>query len=201
MAAPRRPLRARPDRREFLIFVEGRVTEEEYLTHWHRRHRRTVNVEIHDFRGTPKALVDRASSAKVANERAERRGRGRAHDEVWCVFDVDEHPLLDEAIELAVRHKINVAISNPCIELWFLLHFEPQSAYIERGRAQSAAWQHLDCKKNLTEAALLSLEDGFEVARERAKRLDEKHRGDGTPLPANPSSGLWRLIETISAGR
>ena len=28
-------------------------------------------------------------------------------------------------------------------------------------------------------------------------RLDEKHRGDGTPAPGNPSSGVWRLVESI----
>ena len=198
MGAPRRPLSARPSRREFLVFVEGLVTEEDYLTHWHRRYRRSVSIEIHDFRGTPMALVERAAKAKQKNEKDERRGRGRAHDEVWCVFDVDEHPRLDEAVQLAAREGINLAISNPCIELWFLLHFQPQSAYIERSVAQRAAREHLGCKKGLTEAALAALEEGFEIARERAQRLEEKHRGDGTPPPGNPSSGLWRLVEELS---
>jgi hypothetical protein len=199
MAAPRRPLSGQPSRLEFLVFVEGLVTEEDYLTHWHRRYRRSASVEIHEFRGTPMALVEKASQAKATNERAERRGRGRAHDQVWCVFDVDEHPRLGEAIELAAQEDINLAISNPCIELWFLLHFEPQSAYIERAVAQRSARQHLGCEKGLTEAALVALEDGFEIARERAQRLEEKHRGDGTPPPGNPSSSLWRLIDKIVA--
>lgn len=199
MAAPRRPLPTRPSRRAFLVFVEGRVTEEDYLTHWHRRHRRGISVEIHEFRGTPMALVERAAETKAINERAERRGRGRAHDEVWCVFDVDEHPRLGEAVELAARSEINLAISNPCIELWFLLHFAPQSAYIERGAAQRAARDHLGCEKGLTEPALGALDEGFEIARERAQRLEEKHRGDGTQRPGNPSSDLWRLVDAIAA--
>ena len=116
MPGPRRTVAARPNRRELLVFAEGAVTEETYLKYWHRRFRGQVNVEIHEFHGTPLALVTRAAETKTTNERAERKGRGRAHDEVWCVFDVDEHPHLREAIELAAARGISLAISNPCIE-------------------------------------------------------------------------------------
>lgn len=199
MAPPRRTVSAQPNRQELLVFVEGAVTEEDYLKHWHRRFRRQVNVEIHEFHGTPFALVERAVEEKTRNEKAERRGRGRAHDEVWCVFDVDEHPHLSEAVDLASRHGIRLAISNPCIELWFLLHFSEQNAYIERSAAQRAAKAHLACDKSLTDSALGRLDAAFEVARSRAHRLEAKHRGDGTPEPGNPSSGLWRLVDVISA--
>lgn len=200
MAPPRRTVSAQPSRQELLVFVEGAVTEEDYLKHWHRRFRRQVNVEIHEFHGTPMALVERAAEEKARNEKAEKRGRGRAHDEVWCVFDVDEHPHLAGALELASRNGIRLAISNPCIELWFLLHFSEQNAYIERSAAQRTAKTHLACAKNLTDSALQKLDAGFEIAKIRAQRLDEKHRGDGTPEPGNPSSGLWRLVDVISAG-
>jgi hypothetical protein len=183
-----------------LVFVEGEVTEEDYLKHWHRRFRRQINIEIHEFHGTPMALVERAVEEKTTNEKAEKRGRGRAHDEVWCVFDVDEHPYLSGALELAARNGINLAVSNPCIELWFLLHFSEQSAYIERFAAQRAAKAHLDSGKSLTDSALQRLDAGFEIAKGRAQRLEEKHHGDGTPAPGNPSSGLWRLVDVISLG-
>ena len=68
------------------------------------------------------ALVERAIRARAAELRDERRGRGKASDEVWCMFDFDVHPQVPEAIELARRNEINMAASNPCVELWFLLH-------------------------------------------------------------------------------
>jgi hypothetical protein len=71
-----------------------------------------------------------------------RRGRGRPHDQVWCVFDRDEHPNFAKAIDLADRHGINLAISNPCLELWVILHFEDQTAYLERQTAQDRAEEH-----------------------------------------------------------
>ncbi|HET9153580.1 MAG TPA: RloB family protein [Solirubrobacterales bacterium] len=184
-------------RRSLLVFVEGAVTEEEYLNHIRRAHRETVTVQFGDPRGTPMALVKAAVAAKKESDRDSKRRRGRAYDEVWCVFDVDEHPFLEDAISLASDHGVNLAISSPCVELWFILHFADQSAYIERHDAQRVAESHLGCRKSLTPAALSMLEPRYEEAKSRAQALEAKHKGDGTPTPANPSSGVWQIVESI----
>lgn len=196
MAAPRRKVAAGPKRRDILVFAEGAVTEEIYLIFWKRRFKRRVNIEIHELHGTPLSLVKKAVEVKTENERAARR-KGKAHDEVWCVFDVDEHPYLRETMQLAAAHDIKLAISNPCIELWFLLHFVDQTAFIERHKAQREATAALGCKKNLTDKALDLLEENFETAKARARALDAKHLGDATPAPGNPSSGVWKLVDAI----
>lgn len=49
-------------------------------------------------------------------------------DEIWCVFDVDEFPDVEEAVAKAKRLKIEIAVSNLCFELWLLLHFNPVTA-------------------------------------------------------------------------
>jgi len=174
------------------------MTEEAYLLLWARRMRRRALVEIPKFRGTPLSLVENAVAAKTAEEREDRRGRGQMHDEYWCVFDVDTHPHLPEAIELARSHGIKLAISNPCIELWFLLHFAEQTAYIGSRQARRLARGHIGAAKGMTPDVLDTLGELFDTARRRALRLDEKHRGDGTPAPGNPSSGMWELIESIT---
>lgn len=179
------------------MLVEGAVTEEAYLLLWKRRLRRRALVDIPDFRGTPMALVEKAVELKKAEEKDDRRGRGPMHDEYWCVFDVDTHPYLREARELADAHGIQLAISNPCIELWFLLHFAEQTAYIECDQASRLVKPETGPGKGLSPDALEALGDRFEIARERARRLEDKHHGDGTPAPGNPSSGMWRLIDSI----
>jgi hypothetical protein len=181
-----------------LVLVEGQVTEEGYLLFWRRRARRHTLVEIHEFHGTPMSLVEKAVEVKTEEERHEKRDRGRAHDEIWCVFDVDEHPHLEQASAVAAANDINLAISNPCIELWFLLHFADQTAYIDRRAAQREAKAHLKCSKDLDDRALDLLAENFTLARERAQRLDEKHRDDGTLAPGNPSSGAWRVVDSIA---
>lgn len=179
------------------MFVEGKRTEEQYLKHWHRIHRDRVLVTVDDFRGEPLSLVQHARAAANREAREARRGRGRAHDEVWCVFDRDEHERFAEAVRLAADAGINLAISNPCIELWFLLHFQDQTAYIHRQDAQRISRELLQCSKVLTVDALGALETRYEDAVERAGSLENKHKGDGSEHSANPSSSVWRLIEVI----
>jgi hypothetical protein len=113
------------------------------------------------------------------------------------MFDRDEHPNFDRAIDLANRHGINLAISNPCIELWFILHFEDHAAFIKRQKAQDRSEALLGCSKALSESALSALAERYDQARRRAVKLDEKHEGDGSSPGTNPSSGVWRLIDVI----
>jgi hypothetical protein len=64
-------------------------------------------------------------------------------EEVWCVFDIDEHPLIPEAKDQARANGIEMAISNPCFELWALLHFQDQRAHIEQGKVQQSRRQRM----------------------------------------------------------
>jgi hypothetical protein len=197
VGVPRRKLTTAQPPRSLLAFVEGKMTEEAYLLVWARHARVQTLVDIDPFRGTPMPLVERAVQAKNAEEREHRRRRGRAHDEYWCVFDVNAHPHIPEAIALARANGIRLAISNPCIELWFLLHFAEQTAYVDRRQASRLAKRYTAGGKGLTPDTLETLRESFDIARERAIRLEEKHRGDGTLAPGNPSSGVWRLVDSI----
>jgi hypothetical protein len=196
---PSRRVSNSPPRRQILVFVEGLKTEERYLVDWYRRNRDHVIVIIDQFRGGPLELVRRASEARRIGAREERRGKGRAYDEIWCMFDIDEHPNVPEAIDLARRNDIRLAISNPCLELWFILHFEDQTAWIHRHDAQHRSEHLLGCTKVLTDGALRLLFEHHEAAAQRARGLDEKHEIDGSPPGENPSSGAWRLTESIAA--
>jgi len=192
---------AQSTRRTLYVFTEGTKTEVLYLQHWYRLCRERVIVEIDDFHGVPLDLVRAACARKRADQREAKRGRGSAFDEYWCMFDVDEFPNLPETYRLAADNQINITVSNPCVELWFLLHFQNQTAALERGLAQTLAKKHLSCEKALTPRALEQLTDRYDVARDRAQKLDTKHEGDGSPPRSNPSSGVWRLIESIQGHR
>ena len=156
-------------------------------------------VTIDDFHGAPLSLVDRAADAKRGEAREEKKGHGRAHDEVWCVFDRDQHPNVPEALDKAAANGIGVVLSNPCIELWFVLHFADQAAHIERGDAQRLSRQLLGCDKVLTGPALAALSARYDDAKQRAQQLDVKHAGDGSPPRSNPSSNMWELVDRIRA--
>jgi RloB-like protein len=143
------------------------------------------------------SLVQEAAARRAADLQAARRGRGDAYTEYWCVFDIDEHPYVARALELATASGISVSVTNPCIELWFLLHFQEQNAAIDRHDAQRRASDYLSSGKTPTSAALAALARHYEEARRRAQALDRKHDLDGSPPRSNSSSEVWRLIERI----
>jgi hypothetical protein len=197
---PKRRVSGKAKRRSVLVFTEGKKTEPVYLTHWNRAYREKIIVTIDDFHGAPLSLVQQAAARRTADVKEARRGRGDAYSEYWCVFDIDEHPNVGRALELAASSGVSVSVSNPCVELWFLLHFQEQNAAIERHEAQRKAAEYLSRGKTPTSAALAALFSQYEDARRRAQTLDRKHELDGSPPRSNPSSNAWRLIETIRQG-
>jgi hypothetical protein len=114
------------------------VTEPSYFNAVRRAERGIIDLEIVPG-GVPKTVVERAVQLRNrAEQEAKRRGdEYLRYDYVWCVFDVDEHPFVPEAKQQAHDNRIDLAVSNPCFELWFLLHFQDQTAHIERARLQS----------------------------------------------------------------
>jgi RloB-like protein len=156
-----------------------------------------VRVRVDEFHGEPAQLVERAEGAKKGQLREARQGGGRPYDEIWCVFDDDRRPNLTEAIRRAAQGGINIAVSSPCIELWFILHYQDQTAHIEPKQAQALSKQLLKCSKTVTEQAFEALANRYDDAVKRAQYLDRKHEGDGSPPHTNPSSEVWKLVERI----
>lgn len=183
---------------QLMVYAEGEKTEPIYLTHWHRLYRDRVIVTIAPHKETtPYELVERAAAQRSSDLREEKRGRGDAFNEYWCIFDVDEHPKISDALEFAAANNVNIAMSSPCIELWFIIHFNPQTAYIERQDAQRKAKEYLGCGKVLSTAALGLLVDNYEIARNRSQGLTRKHQDDGSPAPWNPDTDVWKLVDKI----
>lgn len=184
-----------------VVVAEGSKTEPQYFSLIRPRCRvALIELEVVDEPATdPRSLVRRACAIKSNGEREYRRTRdpNSLIDEVWCVFDVDAHQYLQEACTQANDNGVHLAISNPSFEIWLLLHFQAQTAYIERGAARKSVEQYIrGYNKVLT--SLDPLENLFESAKARAIALEKKHLGDRTRFPDdNPSSGVWRLVDAI----
>ena len=179
-----------------MVFTEGEKTEASYLEYWARLNRADINVDISNQHGVPWSLVNWAARRR-REERRYTRGSRRG-TEYWCVFDVYSHSRVPDSIEMARANDIHLAVSNPCIELWFILHFGGQDAHIERHDAQRRSRQVLEWDKKALPGELLEvLADRYDDARRRAQKLDEKHYGDGRRPRSNPSSEIWKLVDRI----
>lgn len=192
----RRPAFREP-RRRILVVCEGEVTEPKYFRGLRRSFRNAaVEIEIDDQHGTPKTLVEHAARRKkqAAREAARQKDTFLAYDEVWCVCDVDDHPLLADAKQQARDNGISLAISNPCFELWALLHFHRQTAAEPRQRIRQLLKAHIpDYDKELPTPRLIPL---LEQAMERARHLEHLAELAGVP-GKNPSTGVHLLVERI----
>jgi hypothetical protein len=158
-----------------------------------------VTLEISEIHGVPLTLVTAAVKAMKAGAADQRRGRGTSWDGIWCVFDQDDHPNIPQALDLARRTGINVAFSNPCIELWFLLHDRDQWSAIDRFEARRLSIERFGFDKRPSPSGLDALVEHHEDAVRRAAQLDAKHQGDGSPPHSNPSTTVGGLIESMRA--
>jgi RloB-like protein len=176
-----------------LIICEGTKTEPGYFQDFRYRYRRAVEVDLVSG-GVPRTLVARAVEMRQNADRAAGKDENERYDEVWCVFDIDDHPQVDDAKQQARDNEIKLAISNPCFELWVLLHFQDQRAHISRGKLRTECRKHLPAyEKEIPTETLGPLHD---QAVTRARDLDAWQREQGRQ-GANPSTGVYKLTQTI----
>jgi RloB-like protein len=184
--------------RSIYVFSEGENPETQYIQAWARRYRTQVTVIIDQRFGlAPKTMAQTAVDYKRQAQRDDQRGRGRPPDEIWCVFDVDDHPALHEAVQQASDNGIRVALSAPCIELFMILHVYDQRSHISTNEATHKAKALLGCGKKLTSTVTDQLVSSYDIARQRAISLDQTHADNDVPFPANPASGMYGLIDSI----
>lgn len=196
---PRRKPHREPKRR-LLVVCEGQRTEPQYVKGYERMVRNaTVEVQISSERGEPKKVVEIAKAQKALAV-AEARQQGDAwldFDEVWCVFDRDDHERFHDALQMARDNGVELAVSNPCVELWLLLHFRDSPGARHRDDLQRMLREdHLPgYDKNLDFDALAA---GVPAASARARRLAADAEALGDDPYKNPTTGFYRLTDSIA---
>lgn len=197
----RRPARAETSvepRRRILVVSEGAVTERQYLQEFKKHCRNPlVSMDFEGAAGVPVTLVNRAKELKRAAEddASRERDANLGFDEVWCVFDVDEHPHIPDARQMATANGLRLAMSNPCFELWLLLHFRDSPGLQHRHEIQRLlATEMPGVKPKHIEFARLI--PGYEEAHRRATRL-ERERSSKMNDTSEPFTEVVQLIDSI----
>lgn len=187
-----------------IVACEGAETERLYFTairaHLHASRKDIVIVE---HQGTDPLTIVKSAVDAVERERVWAKG-----DTGWAVFDGDEHrekleqrTNWERAMALAERHSIRVVVSNPCFELWYLLHFQDQNSSIHRVAANHALKTHLPTyDKSTCIFEKLHTEGPHPLtanAIRRAKVLHENNLHNQVPLWTNPSTRVFELVERL----
>ncbi len=198
---PRKPARRPPflrPKKRLLVLCEGENTERQYIEGFAKKHRESlVHVKIADETGVPKTLVQEAKRLRknAADAAARERDKNLLFDQVWCVFDLDEHPDVPAAMTMAQANKIEIALSIPCFELWLVLHFRDSPGMIHRHAAQSMLKKFISGYNKSVDYEYCH--DGYPDAVKRAERLEALAKDANDPW-MNPTTGVHRLTKVIS---
>jgi hypothetical protein len=189
--------------KKILIACEGMQTEPKYFN----AIRKDLRLSEEQIEVIPHSGTDPLSVVNAVLEARKDKKRERTwfddQDSAWAVFDGDEHiannrPNWCQAIQIAKSQKINLAITNPSIEFWYLIHFQDHSAIIARDKAKERLKQHIpnydkarcyypDPPKELTEQAIA-----------KATKLDDLAKQNQLPDYSNPCcSGISQLVEML----
>lgn len=128
-------------------------------------------------------------------------------DIALAIFDTDveqsKQSQVDSAITQAYKSNIQVIMSAPCFEIWFLLHFRysTHQYYSSDEAVDELKKKYIDTyNKNLQVYDMLR--GNQEIAIENAKKLEKYHNDLGLrekDVKRNPSTEVYKLIEYIRA--
>ena len=184
-----------------LIVCEGKQTEPNYFNKFRERllalkKNRTEDIVIDILPAKHPAAKHVFDDARQKKESITPR-----YSEVWCVFDKDKNidDLYNQLIaKRAKEESIHIAYSNPCFELWFLLHFDYCDSQLS-GK---------DCEKKLcsrmqdyskTDAGLFDkFADKQATAIKHAETLIKMWEGKTDFAKHNPSTTVHELVTRLN---
>jgi hypothetical protein len=194
-----RSVSKRIPKRKIVIYSEGEKTEPDYFEAV-RKHIKDllIDIDIVDGAGVPLTIAKEASKAAREFRRINRKQSYAESDEFWAVFDRDEHPNISDAIQLCESTNVGVALSDPCFEVWLILHFQEFDRPDDRHQVQ----RHLETictdynrnRRKTTDCDKLIAQ--MEKAEERAEVQLKRRNSEGN-TPSRPFTTVFQLTRRI----
>ncbi len=199
----RRPPPFRDIGRKLIIVCEGKRTERGYFEEI-RKSLRLPTLKVHVIHAD---ATDPLSIVRAAIEYRQDRKDERAwakEDTAWAVFDGDEHrdanpDRWNDAIQIAQSKDIRLAVSNPCFELWYLLHYRSHTAEVTRQKAFRLLKSHISDYEKAKTLWPSPLEPFTSEAIQRAKQLASRAAADELQPFPNPCTNVYELVESLLA--
>jgi len=196
-----------------LIVTEGSKTEPLYLEEIRAAHQlHSANVEVQPGQlGTAPIQVVRYAQQLFEEGDLVKGIRPKSFDQVYAVFDRDDHDSYFDALNLA--KSLNCKLRNddrtpvsfkaiasiPCFELWLLLHYEDIQAPIHRNEVMARLKQHIPGYEKGAGGAFATTRNRLETATQRAQSLAEKFNAYTAPEPFTALRELVTQLTTLRA--
>ena len=169
---------------------EGKVTEREYFGGLRSMHRLPA-LQVEGPYPSPPDLVQAAVKRRDS-------ALSDPYDVIWCVFDV-EYPVrvrLEESLAIAKEERFKIALSNPCFELWLILHFKDCSSQLSTAAACKMAEELKGYTNKHIDFSMFA--DKIDAAMERSQMLNVTHATNFKNCPDdNPSTNVGILTSEL----
>lgn len=196
-----------------LIVTEGSKTEPLYLEEIRAAHQlHSANVAVQPGQlGTAPIQVLRYAQRLFEEGDLHKGIRPKSFDQIYAVFDRDEHDSYFEALNLArsldgkLRNDDRQAVSFkaiasiPSFELWLLLHYEDIRAPIQRDEVMARLKQHLPGYEKGRGGTFASSRSLLATATQRAQALANNFNAYTAPEPYTALHELVTLLTTLRA--
>jgi len=192
-----------------LIITEGSKTEPMYFDNFRTRQNnidvRIVGNKSDGARTDYDHLLDKAVAYKKEEQISIEYG-----DSTWIVADGDidfktqgaldtKNKKLLHSREKARSKDIEIIISNPCFEFWYLLHFMYSTKHFNDYRSVQAELNKYIPNYEKSKDIYSQLSPYTGKATEHAKRIEKSHINNGYSLPfgldVSPYTDVYKLIE------
>ena len=114
--------------KEEILIVCGGQTEKLYFENFTRVFRPSLgNISV-------VTAVAAKSPVQIVEYAIKARQRNDGYNAVWCVFDKDDFPDFDDAVNYAKSNGIGAAYSNQAFEVWFINHYRLLNTPLHRSK-------------------------------------------------------------------
>lgn len=179
----RRFKKTRKPHKVFLVVCEGE-TEEEYVNLLKRHYRLPITIKT--------KVSGNTVSARLINQYIKELGLTKNDDcRVFFIYDADVDCIVDKLMNLPGT----TILSNPSIELWYLLHSKDYRRYIQPDSIIKELTSSHFVWNPYMKGQLTMEQQRHLLANKDAASLKAEKMG----WPANPSSNMYDFIRALEA--
>jgi hypothetical protein len=168
----------------FFVFCEGQ-SEEAYIIFLRSRYRVPIEIDPKVAKGITSRHISNYKKQKTIHKK----------DKTFLIYDCD---VPEVTAKLKKIKNVDLLLSNPCFELWYLLHYQNQTAKLPTKDCMQKIYNTVKGyrKGHLDEKMKSQIIENQNEAIKRAKSLIKT----GIPTELNnPSTHVYRFVEELEA--
>lgn len=195
----RRNIHNRKSKRVILVAYEGNnKTEKNYFNNFSGRDKEYIIKTVPGNETDPINLVTQTiqKAKNLALDLSE-------YDKAYCIFDTDtkteKNVQIIKAIKMAKENNVIPIVSTPCVELWFLLHYEYTTATLSSNEVINRLKRYYPkYEKNCNIYPIII--NNIEKAIDNSKKLEKYQQQNNKMIQtveANPYTEIYKIVEEL----